>query len=174
MDNWHVIRVWTGREKFCANEIRSYNEGGNIKNMIIFVPTKESVFKGEKEIELMFPSYVFVETPMDAFDFLDYFDKFRRLRRNFMQVLSYGDSGEIALRREEKLFLKELVDDEWCVKFSKGFKDGGTVTVVSGALMGCEAQIRKIDRHKMTAWVELEMLGRVGRVEVGLEVVTKI
>jgi transcriptional antiterminator NusG len=36
-----------------------------------------------------------------------------------------------------------------------------------------EGIIRKIDRHKRTADIELEMFGRVVRVPVALEIVSK-
>ena len=39
--------------------------------------------------------------------------------------------------------------------------------------MGLEGCIKKIDRHKRTAWLEIEMMGRIVETRVGLEVVEK-
>ena len=54
---------------------------------------------------------------------------------------------------------------------STGIIEGEQVIVTGGPLMGMEGYIRKIDRHKRKAWVELEMFGRIQRVEIGLEIV---
>ncbi len=40
--------------------------------------------------------------------------------------------------------------------------------------MGLEGAIRKIDRHKRKAWLEMEMFGRRQQIEIGLEIIKKI
>ena len=47
------------------------------------------------------------------------------------------------------------------------------MVVLSGPLKGNEGLIRKIDRHKRKAWLEIEMFGRTVEMQVGLEVVGK-
>lgn len=46
--------------------------------------------------------------------------------------------------------------------------------LLSGPLMGLEGAIRKIDRHKRKAWLEMEMFGRRQQIEIGLEIIKKI
>lgn len=40
--------------------------------------------------------------------------------------------------------------------------------------MGKEARIRKVDRHKRCAFVEVDMFGRKTTARVGLEIVRKM
>ena len=57
---------------------------------------------------------------------------------------------------------------------SEGIIEHSQVKVMSGPLMGKEGYIRKIDRHKRKAWLEMEMFGRTQSIQVGLEIVAKI
>jgi transcriptional antiterminator NusG len=55
-----------------------------------------------------------------------------------------------------------------------GFCEGDKVRVTSGALVGLESLIKKVNRHKREAIVEMEMMGDVRRVKLMLEVVEKM
>ena len=59
------------------------------------------------------------------------------------------------------------------VGMSEGVIEGSQIIISSGPLQGLEGYIKKIDRHKRKAWVELPMFGRLQKVEVGLEIVRK-
>ena len=177
MDNWYIMSVWTGKERSVTENIRAYNTEKSINNVSPFVPLKEFFLKRngniKKATSIMFPGYVFAESKMDAYEFLNYAKGLRRTLHNSMTVLKYGDSDEIAIRWEERLVLMKLMNHEWCVKTSQGFKENDIVTITEGALVGCEGQIKKIDRHKMTALIEVEMLGKKNRVELGLQVLRR-
>ena len=56
---------------------------------------------------------------------------------------------------------------------SRGIIKSGELVILSGPLMGRTAQVKKIDRHKRLAYVEVEMLGRKNLVKLGLEVIEK-
>ncbi len=58
-------------------------------------------------------------------------------------------------------------------EMSEGIIENDRVVVTSGPLKGNEGLIRKIDRHKRKAWLEIEMFGRTVEMQVGLEVVGK-
>lgn len=47
------------------------------------------------------------------------------------------------------------------------------VQILAGPLMGMEGNIRRIDRHKRTAYLEIEMFGRTVEMKVGLEIIRK-
>ena len=72
---------------------------------------------------------------------------------------------------EDLRVLERLLDEEKTVGMSTGFLEGDQVMVVDGPLMGLETVIRRIDRHKRKAMVEMHMFGRVQEVAVGLEIV---
>ena len=173
MDNWYIVTAWTGGEHSCAANIKRYNVEKSIGGIKPFVPTRETFFERHRHVKtetsVLFPGYVFVETKMEAQDFRAYVGELRRRFRNSMMELRYGDSDELAVPWEEKLPLMKLMNHEWVVKTSAGFKENGVVTVTSGPLVGHEGQIKKIDRHKMTAWLEIEMHGRKYEAMLGLQ-----
>lgn len=72
---------------------------------------------------------------------------------------------------EDLRVLERLLDEEKTVGMSTGFLEGDRVMIVDGPLMGLETVIRRIDRHKRKAMVEMHMFGRVQEVAVGLEIV---
>jgi len=177
-DNWYVMSVWMGKENSVVRDIKAYNAEKGIKNISPFIPMKERFFKkgdcAKKENIMMFPGYVFAETPMGTGEFLSYARGVRWRYENPIEVLSYGDSGEYALRMEERILLMQLMNHEWCVSASVGFKENGRTKIISGPLRGCEAQIKKIDRYKMNASVELDMHGKKMMVDVGLEFLERL
>ena len=63
--------------------------------------------------------------------------------------------------------------EERVVKHSEGYIACNKVTITSGPLMGMEALIRRIDRHKRMAWMEIEIFGRKIEIQAGLEIISK-
>ena len=59
------------------------------------------------------------------------------------------------------------------MKMSEGIIEGAKIIVTRGPLMGKEGYIKKVDRHKRKARLELEMFGRMQEIVVGLEIVEK-
>lgn len=78
------------------------------------------------------------------------------------------------LSEDEKEFLLGFCYDEYIVEDSKGFIVGDKVFVTSGPLQGRESVIKKIDRHKRHAEIELMWFGDLKQVSVALEIVSKI
>ena len=59
------------------------------------------------------------------------------------------------------------------VEPSYGFIEGDQVVITKGPLVGFEAQIKKLDRHKRLAYVEVHLMGRTKLIKVGAEIVRK-
>lgn len=56
---------------------------------------------------------------------------------------------------------------------SSGVMEGDEIVILNGPLMNQTGLIKKLDRHKRLAYLEIEILGRVKTVKVGLEIVRK-
>ena len=56
---------------------------------------------------------------------------------------------------------------------SVGYFEGDNIVVTYGPLVGMEGSIKRIDRHKRLALVEMDMFDRVTEVKVGLEIIEK-
>ena len=87
---------------------------------------------------------------------------------------SIGTGDEIVpLSQEEIDLLLRMGSDSQLVEMSSGIIENDRVQVLSGPLKGMEGSIRKIDRHKRMAYLEVEMFGRTVEMKVGLEIVSK-
>lgn len=77
------------------------------------------------------------------------------------------------ITEENKRFLTELCGDGHHLPMSEGYIKDGRTYVTSGPLRGKEAWIRKIDRHKRLAKLELPDEGEGRELCMGLEIVRK-
>lgn len=119
--------------------------------------------------QLLFPGYVFVVTGSVE-------NLARRLRElPFYARVIGGDSEKfVPLTTEEVAWLTALTNVEThVVEMSRGVIEGDRVVVWSGPLRGREGDIRRIDRHKRVAYLDMEMFGRTKTIKVGLEIVSK-
>ena len=80
----------------------------------------------------------------------------------------------VPLAEDEVDLLMEFGKEEQIVAMSEGIIEDDRVVVTSGPLKGHEAMIRKVDRHKRRAYLEVEMFGRKVETQVGLEIVAKV
>ena len=166
---WYVIQVRTGSEE----NIRLQCEA-NIPQDVMercFIPYYEERrrIRGEWMTlkKILFPGYVFLIT--EEIDELFY-----QLKKVIGLTRLLGTGEEIIpLTERERNFLLRFGGEDQIVEMSEGIIEQSRIRILSGPLMGMEGQIRKIDRHKRKAWLEVEMFGRPQRVEVGLEVAMK-
>ncbi len=166
---WYVVQVRTGSEESIRRQCEK-----NIDREIMelcFIPCYEEQrhIRGEWVTlkKILFPGYLFVVT-----------EKLEELYENLKIIIGLtkllGTGREIVpLTEEEQKFLQKFGGEEQVVVMSEGIIEQSQVKVTSGPLMGMEGYIRKIDRHKRKAWLELELFGRKQTVQVGLEVVSK-
>ena len=170
MSMWYVIQVKTGTEE----EIRQQCEKVIEKDILerCFIPYCEQMkrYHGEwhKEKKILFPGYVFL---ISAEEEKLYF----RLKKVIGLTKLIGTGNEVVpLEDEEIRFLQEFGKEDQIVSMSEGIIENDRVVVTKGPLKGNEGLIRKIDRHKRKAWLEVEMFERKIETQVGLEIVGKI
>lgn len=77
------------------------------------------------------------------------------------------------LSDSERDWFMAFTDSKRVVRMSEGFIEGDTVKVTSGPLRGREASIRKIDRHKRRAYIDVSLFGRTVPATIGLEILWK-
>ena len=80
----------------------------------------------------------------------------------------------MALSDAERDWFLAFIDQDRVVRMSEGVIENDQVRITKGPLMGKEARIRKVDRHKRCAFVEMDMFGRKTTARVGLEIVRKM
>lgn len=166
---WYVVQVRTGTEENIRQQCEVKIEKEVLNNC--FIPTYEEKrhVRGEWITlnKILFPGYLFVVT-----------DKIEELYKELKTIIGLtkliGTGREIvALTEKEKSFIERFGGEDHVVPVSEGIIEHSRVRVTSGPLMGMEGYIRKIDRHKKKAWLELNLFGRKQTVQVGLEIVAK-
>ncbi len=119
------------------------------------------------ERKILFLGYVFIVT--------EELERLQTYLKEIIELTKLLSAGEdvVPLKSNEIEFLKAFGGEEQIVKMSEGIIENSKVIIQSGPLEGWEAYIRKIDRHKRKAYLELEMFGKLRSVEVGLEIFSK-
>ena len=179
--SWYVLFVKTGYEHKTVGDI---NRGWKVDGLRPFVPMYDARFKQAgriiQEKRRLLPGYVFVEMDIDEIDF--YIMTYPLILRteHAYKVLRYNakhrDSTDYSfkIKEEEQQVLLKLYNDAYCVEMSQGFIEGDRIIITEGSLIGLESYIKKINRHKMEALIELELMGDIRELTVGLEIVSKI
>lgn len=172
---WYALFVLDGSEDEIVRQIGTMDKNGDFRP---FAPKIASVFRSGrravKEYRTMFPGYVFLETERSPEETVRALKPFLDNSSLIIRMLKYGNEHEIALDRKDCELLNRLLDDRKCLEMSTGIIEGDRVFVESGPLVGMESTIKRIDRHKKTATIEFECMGRVQRVKVGLDIVRKV
>lgn len=167
---WYVIQVKTGTEE----EIRRQCEKIIKKDILerCFIPYCEQMkrYRGawHKEKKILFPGYVFLVSVNKE-------ELYFQLKKVIGLSKLIGTGKEVVpLDQQEMCFLQKFGKEEQIVSMSEGIIVNDQVIVIKGPLKGNEGLIRKIDRHKRRAYLEIEMFGRWIETQVGLEIVEKI
>lgn len=170
LTNWYVIQVPTKKEKEVCNRIKGLVDKSYYEEC--FVPLAEKIYKKDglvkKTLRPLFPGYLFMISD-------DIEKVFLRLKKvpYFTKIL-HEDYYFVPLEDYEVNSFVNFLDEEKIVTMSVGYIEGAKVFVTSGPLKGQEGKIRKIDRHKRSAMLEMSFMGQITRVNVPLEIVSKI
>ncbi|MCL2689652.1 MAG: antiterminator LoaP [Chitinispirillia bacterium] len=180
MNNWVILFVQTGAEEIL---LRMLKERLNANEYLPFLPTRETPRRSKGVISkvrnILFPGYIFIQTNIEA-DLIA-----KKLRHKLIyannnridgiySILCYGnDKNYVAIREPERLYWESLFDSDFCVTGSTGIIAGDTVSIISGPLVGKEGCIKKINRHKREAVIELDIMGAVREIRLMLEIIEK-
>lgn len=164
---WYVIQVMHGEERRTIELVKALVDRTLFQD--IFLPEMEVMkrYHGEwhKERVLMFPGYIFIVT-----------ETIHELSLALGQVPKLTkvlgtDSMPVALEESEVLLLQKILNPGNVAEISQGMLEGRYLTIKSGPMEGMEAMVKRIDRHKRTAVLEVKMFGRLVEQKMGLEIV---
>lgn len=167
--NWYVIQVLTGSEHAICRDLKELLNQQLYEHC--FVPMAERQRRKEGKYvtvrEPLFPGYLFIVS-----DYIEEINAALWKIAKFKRILRAG-TAFVPLHPEEVEAFRCLTDEAFNITMSKGFIVGQAITVTEGPLKGYEGWIRKIDRHKRTAYIEVPFLGTKTRIRVPLEIVEK-
>lgn len=167
---WYAVQVKTEEEektKLICNKL--------IPNDVLkecFIPYYEKKIKylGRWHImnEILFPGYIFmVSNQID--------NLMAEVRRIPKLIKILGNGKEIIpLYDKEIEFLMKFGEEEHLIKMSKGYIENDKIVIKEGPMKSYEGTVKRIDRHKRKAVIEVEFFGRTMEVNMGLEIVNKL
>ena len=166
---WYVIWVETGKEHKVRGVLENLVPADTYEKIVIPEKTIQKKVKGQwrKVQSVLFPGYLFVV----AEDITEFAAALSEVPE-FTKMLKSGDVIS-AIHPKEEAVLERLVEKDEMVDMSYGIIENDRVQILEGPLMGMEGFVKKINRHKRIAVLEMEMFERVMQVEVGLEIVEK-
>lgn len=171
---WYVLFVKAAKERKVEQFL---SKNLNTEVSIPFIPLQEILFRRagsiKKEIRFLFPGYLFIESILSDQQFLQEINPVINRCSDIIGLLKYSGT-EISMKQSEKNMLKSLCDNEYCIGASFGIIEGDKIHITDGPLKGLESIVRKVNRHRREAVVEIEIMGEVRFVTVALEVVEKV
>lgn len=166
---WYVVQVRAGSEENVRKQCQRMIPETVLERCFLPCYEEKRHIRGEWKVQkkVLFPGYLFVitERMQELYEML-------RSVIGFARLIGVGNEI-IPITEEEIRFLKSFGGEKQVVEMSEGVIEGDQVRIFSGPLQGKEGLIRKIDRHKRKAYLEVEMFGRVQRIQVGLEILSK-
>lgn len=161
---WCVLATKVGREELIQQMCKRHLNKKIYSRCMFPLCEQREHYRGtwHTKLEKVFPGYLFFDTG-------DPDELSRPLRK------------EKIMAQNDKLFVL-TPEDVQCLLFfgrtgvfpmSQGIIVNGRVIILSGPLVGEESRIRKVDRHKRRAWLQIKLFGKPYTVVVGLEISQK-
>lgn len=171
---YFVIQVIGGKESSIVDILNRKISKDIAKECFIPVRKRLKKYNGKwnKVTERYFPGYVFIDSsnPKALFNELKKIGEFTKLLGR--QV----DNNFLSLSEEESRLIDSLMGKEVnrITDISLiDIKEGNEIKVIDGPLVGFEGRINKINLHKRTASINLDMCGRLVEVILGIEILEK-
>lgn len=170
MGDWYVIQVRTGTEDKIVKACELLVAKECLDECFIprYIRVKKIRGFWTEVNETLFPGYIF----MISKDVNMLFQELKRIP-DLTKMLGKFGNEIFPLNEDEVAFLKSFGKDDHIVDMSVGYIEGDKVVVTSGPMMGKEGLIKKVDRHKRLAFIEVEFFGKITDAKVGLEIIRK-
>lgn len=154
----------TGKEKAVARMVESAGREWGVRATAARQEKHKSCGGQKSKVEaVIMPSYVFFEAPEDVQD-LSWMPLLDVIR-----VLSY--EGDWRLAGDDEHFAAWLFRYDGLLSFSKAYREGDRIRIVSGPLKDMEGQIKRIDKRGHSGQVALEFHNRVTLVWLGFDII---
>lgn len=171
--NWYTLFVKSGQEAKAAEEVKSYFSD-KAETRVLFVETyfrKHGIVKKEKNV--VFPGYVFVQSELENELFIIQCKNLIARSALIYKILYYGDTRQAALNERDVELLEKMWPGRDCLEASVGIMEGDKVKIMEGPFVGRESMIRKVNRHKRQAVVEIDFMGEIRSITIGLDIIRK-
>ncbi len=162
--NWYVVHTYSGYENKVKTNIDKTIENRHLEEQILevqvpmqdVVEVKDGVRKTVQK--KLFPGYVLINMEMN--------DETWYVVRNTRGVTGFVGPGSkpVPLTENEMKFLGIKKED-----VAVAFAEGDMVSVIAGVWKDTVGVVKRVDGHKQTAIIHVELFGRETPVEIGFD-----
>lgn len=164
--NWYALFVETGRETLIQKWIEYFFDNSVCYSV---VPkrklTERKQGKNLHVVKTMFPGYVFINTDMCA----EVYYKLSEIPK-IIRILNNGSYWSDISNDEMEPIMK-LIGGNGIIDYSKIFIENSRVFVKDGPLYGLEGIIKKVDKHRNRAKIELILMGEPRLIDLGIDMI---
>jgi transcriptional antiterminator NusG len=168
---WYVIHTVSGMEEQCRQALERCLEQTDYETMFIPQYIAQKHFKKEWHAveKTLLPGCLFIES--------GHVKEVRKCLEKISQSTEEvpADSKTLSpITEEEQKILSGIMDEHYVVKYSEGFMIDDEVIVMRGPLRHAADYVRKVDRHRRLARIEVPLSGELTPMEVGFGAVARI
>ena len=175
---YFVIHTTSGKEEELIERIKSKNYyQDNFDDCFVIKRIVQKKYEGKwhEVIERLFPGYIFIETqnPKIIHTMLNEVE-------GYSKVVGFRDKDiihYIPLSEIEEDYIKGLAgkNEDHTISLSEvEVLEGKKIRVISGALLGQEGIVKKVDLHKRIAEVEITFLNQPIIIHYGLDIIKRV
>ncbi|MBR1770565.1 MAG: antiterminator LoaP [Lachnospiraceae bacterium] len=163
---WYVVQTISGREQAAIEKCRTALDPDIASR--IFTPRCQILkkFRGEWQSveQIAFQGYVFIES-----DHPTELEKMLQRIPSVVTPVRIG-GGFYPIRADEEAVLRQMMDETDCIRVSEGYVVDQQLVVETGPLQPFAQMVKKIDRHKRIAEVEVILFEERRRMRVALNI----
>lgn len=163
---WYVAQTVIGREAAAIEKCRIALDGNTASR--IFTPRCQIMkkFHGEWQSveQIAFQGYIFIESNMP-----EKLEKMLIRIPNVVTPVRIG-GGFYPIREDEEALLRQMMDENYCIRVSEGYLIDRQLIVETGPLKPIAQNVRKIDLHRRTAMVGIRLFDELREMRVGLRI----
>lgn len=167
---WYVVQTLSGREGRVCDLMERLVDSELLEECFVLRYETVKKIRGEWRTctAVLFPGYVIVVT-----NHVEQLEQALRKVPQFTRILG-NDRMFMPLERDEMAWLSAFTERKRrVIGMSSGVIEGDEIVILEGPLMNRTGWIRKIDRRKRVAYLEMRMFGRTLQTKVGLGIVRK-
>lgn len=141
------------------------------KDTEAFIPKMERYIRSKDKIVIqnMFPGYLFIKTRMNQTEFDTLLLLMKEERDGVIRELKKEEVS--ALTKEEIKLLDILLNKQYILVMSKGYKVNGRTKIIEGPLKKLEEHIVAVDKKSHEAVLNIEFLNK--KLKAGIEMQNK-
>ena len=158
---WYVAQVLSGTEQDVVEKIKAAGHEA-LAPVEVIPERRHGVWRDIRR--LVFPGYVFLRVPMSPRMYY-----YIKQLRGVIRLL--GVSSPEPVPDDEMQVVHTFANGGRDFGLSKAVKDGQTVRITEGPLLGLIGKVVSVDARQRRAAVEIDLMGQTHRVYAGIEVI---